>query len=98
MMSIRARRDLRRAGCVDEAHVRFGRRTGETHRWKHRQGAPVRPHWPGSCHEHELLHVSGIAKVLDATEAVALVDRGFRGLAKPREHWHEPVGDRRTKD
>src|SRR4029453_16380851 len=54
--------------------------------------------WPGSCHEHELLHVSGIAKVLDATEAVALVDRGFRGLAKPREHWHAPVGDRRTKD
>lgn len=37
-------RDLWRAGCVEEAHVRFGRRAGETHRWKHRQGAPVRPH------------------------------------------------------
>jgi hypothetical protein len=25
-------------------------------------------------------------------------DRGFRGIAKPRGHWHAPVGDRRTKD
>ena len=25
-------------------------------------------------------------------------DRGFRGLAKAREHWHAPVGDRRTID
>jgi hypothetical protein len=23
---------------------------------------------------------------------------GVRGLAKLREHWHAPVGDRRTKD
>jgi hypothetical protein len=23
---------------------------------------------------------------------------GFRGLAKPREHWHAPVGNHRTKD
>ena len=36
--------DLWRAGCVDEAHVRFGRRVGKTHRWKHRQGVPARPH------------------------------------------------------
>jgi len=36
--------------------------------------------------------------VLDATSVVALVDRGFRGMAKTREHWHAPVGDRRTKD
>src|SRR4029453_3022786 len=28
----------------------------------------------------------------------ALVDRGFRGMAKTRQHWHGPVGDRRTKD
>ena len=28
----------------------------------------------------------------------ALIDRGFRGLARAREHWHAPVGDRRTKD
>jgi hypothetical protein len=54
--------------------------------------------WPGSCHEHELLVVSGIAQALDATGVAALVDRGFRGMAKTREHWHGPVGDRRTKD
>jgi hypothetical protein len=28
----------------------------------------------------------------------ALVDRGFRGLAKARVRWHAPIGDRRTKD
>ncbi|HEY3035170.1 MAG TPA: hypothetical protein VGJ54_11010 [Streptosporangiaceae bacterium] len=28
----------------------------------------------------------------------SLLDRGFRGMAKTREHWHAPVGDRRTKD
>jgi DDE superfamily endonuclease len=54
--------------------------------------------WPGSCHEHELLALSGIDQVLDATEVPTLVDRGFRGLAKPRTHWHAPIGDRRTKD
>jgi hypothetical protein len=36
--------------------------------------------------------------VLDAVEVASLLDRGFRGLAKTREHWHAPVGDRRTKD
>jgi hypothetical protein len=36
--------------------------------------------------------------VLDATGVATLLDRGFRGLAKLREHWHAPVGDRRTKD
>ena len=54
--------------------------------------------WPGSCHEHELLALSGIGEVLDAAEVTTLVDRGFRGLAKPRAHWHAPIGDRRTKD
>jgi hypothetical protein len=54
--------------------------------------------WPGSCHEHELLTLSGIGEVLDATEVVTLVDRGFRGLAKTRVHWHAPIGDRRTTD
>ena len=54
--------------------------------------------WPGSCHEHELLQVSGIGEALDATGVVALIDRGFRGMAKARKHWHAPVGDRRTKD
>jgi hypothetical protein len=54
--------------------------------------------WPGSCHEHELLALSGLDQVLDDIEVPSLLDRGFRGLAKTREHWHAPVGDRRTKD
>ena len=54
--------------------------------------------WPGSCHEHELLEVSGVRAVLDATGVAALVDRGFRGMAKARARWHAPIGDRRTKD
>ena len=54
--------------------------------------------WPGSCHEHELLALSGVDRVLDAAEVTTLVDRGFRGLAKTRVHWHAPIGDRRTTD
>jgi hypothetical protein len=40
----------------------------------------------------------GLGSVLDAADVATLLDRGFRGLAKPREHWHAPVGDRRTND
>jgi DDE superfamily endonuclease len=54
--------------------------------------------WPGSCHEHELIQLTGLAGALDGGEVASLLDRGFRGLAKPRQHWHTPVGDRRTKD
>ena len=54
--------------------------------------------WPGSCHEHELRTLSGLAGVLDGVEVASLLDRGFRGLAKAREHWHAPLGDRRTID
>jgi hypothetical protein len=54
--------------------------------------------WPGSCHEQELLVLSGLDRVLDAAGVATILDRGFRGMAKPREHWHTPVGDRRTKD
>jgi hypothetical protein len=36
--------------------------------------------------------------VLDGAEVVSLLDRGFRGRAGPRAHWHAPFGDRRTKD
>jgi len=42
--------------------------------------------------------VSGIATVLDATSVTALVDRGFRGMARDRAQWYVPIGDRRTKD
>ena len=54
--------------------------------------------WPGSYHEQELLALSGVEEVLDGAEVVSLLDRGFRGRAGPRAHWHVPVGDRRTKD
>jgi hypothetical protein len=54
--------------------------------------------WPGSCHEHELLGLAGLDHVLDGVEVASLLDRGFRGMAKTREHWHRPVGDRRTID
>jgi len=39
----------------------------------------------------------GLDAVLDAAGVATIVDRGFRGTAKPREHWHAPAGDRRTK-
>src|SRR6266545_4664157 len=48
--------------------------------------------WPGSCHEHELLKLAGLQGALDGVEVPSLLDRGFRGLAKPRAHWHAPVG------
>jgi DDE superfamily endonuclease len=54
--------------------------------------------WPGSCHEHALLELSGVRDVLDATQVAALVDRGFRGMARDRKHWYAPFGDRRTRD
>jgi hypothetical protein len=54
--------------------------------------------WPGSCHEHELIKLAGLDQALDNLEVASLLDRGFRGLAKQREHWHAPVGDRRTID
>ncbi len=54
--------------------------------------------WPGSCHEHELVRLSGLDEVLDATSVASLLDRGFRGMAKDREHWWAPIGDRRTID
>jgi hypothetical protein len=54
--------------------------------------------WPGSCHEHELIQLAGLEGMLDEVAVASLLDRGFRGLAKVRQHWHAPVGDRRTKD
>jgi DDE superfamily endonuclease len=54
--------------------------------------------WPGTCHEHELIQLAGLEAALDGVEVASLLDRGFRGMAKTREHWHAPVGDRRTID
>jgi hypothetical protein len=53
---------------------------------------------PGSCHEQELITLAGLDGALDQVAVASVVDRGFRGMAKPRQHWHAPVGDRRTKD
>jgi hypothetical protein len=39
-----------------------------------------------------------VRAVLDATGVTALVDRGFRAMAKARARWHAPIGDRRTND
>jgi DDE superfamily endonuclease len=54
--------------------------------------------WPGSCHEHELVTLSGLDEGLDASGVASLLDRGLRGMATRRQRWHAPVGDRRTKD
>jgi hypothetical protein len=54
--------------------------------------------WPGSCHEQQLLTLAGLDDALDGVQVASLLDRGFRGMAKGRQHWHGPVGDRRTKD
>jgi hypothetical protein len=54
--------------------------------------------WPGSCHEHELIELAGLAGLLDEVQLPSLLYRGFRGMAKTRQHWHAPVGDRRTID
>jgi hypothetical protein len=34
--------------------------------------------WPGSCHEHELVTLSGLGEVLDTSGVASLLDRGFR--------------------
>jgi hypothetical protein len=47
----------------------------------------------GDSHEHELLELSGLGEVLDGVEVTSLLDRGFRGMAKARQHWHAPVGE-----
>jgi hypothetical protein len=34
--------------------------------------------WPGNCHEHELVTLSGLGEVLDTSGVASLLDRGFR--------------------
>jgi hypothetical protein len=41
--------------------------------------------WPGCCHEQELVELSGLREVLDASGVASLLDRGFRGMANTRE-------------
>ena len=52
---------------LGNGHAGCGRRLGETHRWKHRQGAPGRPHFhvleaaTGPEHRLELMLVNAHA-------------------------------------
>ena len=72
-----------RAGCVDEAHVRFGGRPGETDRWKHRHRAPGRPHHVNIRLEEDklcLLVMIGV-RADGRKELVALTD-GYRESAE----------------
>ena len=80
-----------RAGCVDEAHVRFGRRAGETDRWKHRHRAPVRPHHVNiRLEEHKLCLLVMIGVRADGRkELIALAD-GYRESA---ESWADLLRD-----
>jgi hypothetical protein len=48
--------------------------------------------WPGSCHEHELVALSGLDGALDGVAVVSLLDRGFPG-AWPS---HASIGMRRS--
>jgi putative transposase len=70
---------LGRAGCVDEAHVRFGRRAAETDRSKHRHRAAARPHHVNVRLDEDKLCLLVIVGVrADGTkELVALAD-GYR--------------------
>ena len=52
----------------------------------------------GSCHKHELIKLAGLDQALDGVEVASLLDRGVPRLARARDHWHAPVGDRRTID
>ncbi len=84
-------RGLWRAGCVDEAHVRFGRRAGETHRWKHRQGAPARPHHVTIRLDEEklcLLVLIGV-RADGRKELIALTD----GYRESTESWADLLRD-----
>jgi hypothetical protein len=54
--------------------------------------------WPGSCHEHESLEVSGVRAALDATGVTRPGRPGIPRMAKARARWHAPIGDRRTND
>jgi len=82
---------LWRAGCVDEAHVRFGGRLGETDRRKRRHRAPSRPNHLKVRLEQDkvcLLVIIGV-RTDGRKELVALVD-GFRESA---ESWADLLRD-----
>ncbi|MGW4897694.1 IS701 family transposase [Kitasatospora sp. NPDC004240] len=55
-----------RAGCLEIGHVRFGRRSGETHRRQRRQGAPDRPHT--LAEQVGQLRPDGVQRLLNLSE------------------------------
>ena len=80
-----------RAGCADEAHVRFGKRTGETRRGKHRHGAPVRLHHVNVRLEEQrlcLLVMIGV-RADGRKELIALAD----GYRESTESWADLLRD-----
>jgi hypothetical protein len=76
---------LWRAGCVDEAHVRFGGRRWETDRWRHRHRAPRRPnHLKVRLEQEKLCLLVMIGVRADGRkELVALTD----GYRESTESW-----------
>jgi transposase len=72
-------------------HAGFGRRLGETHRWKHRQGAPGRPHFylleahgldPWLVNAKDVKHLPGRPKT-DRLDAVWLAKVAERQMLRP---------------
>ena len=74
---------------LGNGHGGCGRRLGETHRWKHRQGAPGRPHWyvlEERCFELKLVNARHV-KILpgrgsDVLDAEWLAELGEHGLLR----------------
>jgi hypothetical protein len=82
-------RDLWRARCLANRHAGFGRRFGETHRWKHRQGAPGRPH------RHSGIGLHTPASVHDGTATTIRAERArvlhAAYAANPTRFYRAPI-------
>lgn len=95
------KRGLWRAVCRDKWHVRFGGRSGETHRQKCRQGAPGRPYpddpneppWdklPAYKRHHKAMW-NGQRWVSDRRALAELVRAGFTSAAAVCGDWTATV-------
>jgi transposase-like protein len=72
-------RGLWRAGCVDEAHVRFGRRAAETGRSKGRHRAAARPHHLNIRLDEEKLCLLVLVGVrVDGSKELITLAEGYR--------------------
>src|SRR5215212_7073562 len=76
---------------LGNGHAGCGRRPGETHRWKHRQGAPGRPHFylleahelePWLVNAKDVKHLPGRPKT-DKLDAVWLCKVAERQMLRP---------------